>query len=370
MRAHPKRTSDNLPSRSEATVSKPTLISRVAAGKKNFESPQPASIRELSTKQKHRTRNTADIDPEFVPGYLSLHKSGELRKRAEQLWNVMEHCELCPRRCGANRLKGERGFCGSASELEVSAFHPHFGEERPLVGRGGSGTIFLTHCSLRCVFCINWQISQGECEPPRTAEDMADMMLHLQAMGCHNINFVTPTHYSPHILRAVDIASARGLRLPVVYNTSGWERLEVLKLLDGFVDIYLPDFKYSDGRMAARFSSGAETYPEVAKAALLEMHRQVGVAHPAPDGLMYRGLMIRHLVMPNQVSGTKAVVEWIAQNLPKDTYLNLMSQYMPAFRASQYAEIARPIARSEYEEAVAWAKANGLTNLNIQGYPV
>ena len=194
------------------------------------------------------------------------------------------------------------------------------------------------------------------------------MMLRLQEMGCHNINLVTPTHYSPHILLAVDNAAARGLRLPLVYNTCGWERLEILKLLDGIVDIYLPDFKYSDGKMAAKYSSGAETYPEITETALLEMHRQVGVAHPAPDGLMYRGLMIRHLVMPNGVSGTKRVVDWITQNLPKDTYLNLMSQYTPVFKASRYPEIARRITRSEYSEAIAWAKAAGLTNLDIQGY--
>lgn len=310
----------------------------------------------------------ADIDPGFRPRYLSLHKSGELKRRAQQLWEVMERCELCPRRCGTNRLKGERGFCGSNAGLEISAYHPHYGEEKPLVGRGGSGTIFLTHCSMRCVFCINWQISQGGCEPPGTVEEMAEIMIRLQEMGCHNINFVTPTHYSPHILRAVDIAAARGLRLPLVYNTSGWERVEILKLLDGVVDIYLPDFKYSEGRMAGQYSSGAEAYPEFAKAALLEMHRQVGVAHPGPDGLMYRGLMIRHLVMPGGVSGTRGVVEWIAQYLPKDTYLNLMSQYMPAFMASDYPEIAHRMTHSEYSEAVGWARANGLTNLDIQGY--
>lgn len=333
--------------------------------------PRSASVSlEPSGKSQPRTRETADIDPDFHPGYLGLHRRGELKMRAQQLWDVMKQCELCPRRCGANRLRGERGFCGSTSELEISAYHPHYGEEKPLVGRGGSGTIFLTHCSLRCVFCINWQISQGGCEPPQTVEEMAEIMLRLQEMGCHNINFVTPTHYSPHILHAVDIAAARGLRLPLVYNTSGWERLEILKMLDNVVDIYLPDFKYADGGMAAKYSSEAAAYPEVVKAALLEMHRQVGVAHPAPDGLMYRGLMIRHLVMPNQVSGTKAVVEWIARNLPKDTYLNLMSQYVPAFMASQYPAIARRVTRSEYSEAVDWAKANGLTNLDIQGYPL
>jgi len=195
-------------------------------------------------------------------------------------------------------------------------------------------------------------------------------MLHLQKIGCHNINVVTPTHYSPHIVLALDIAVARGLRLPLVYNTCGWERIEILKKLDGIVDIYLPDFKYSDGKMAAKYSSAAETYPEITKAALLEMHRQVGVAKPAGDGLIYRGLMIRHLVMPNRVSGAKEVIEWIAQNLPKDTYLNIMSQYTPMYKAFEYSEISRRITRREYQEVVEWAKEAGLTNLDIQGQPL
>jgi putative pyruvate formate lyase activating enzyme len=326
--------------------------------------PSPPGI----SYQRRPEKGSADINPDFEPAYLALHRSGELKKRGMDLWDRMKQCELCPRQCGANRLRGEMGVCQATAQLEVSAYHPHYGEERPLVGRGGSGTIFMTHCGLRCVFCINWQVSQGDCEPERTVDNLAEMMLHLQQRGCHNINVVTPTHYSPHILLALDVAAARGLRLPVVYNTCGWERTEILKLLDGVVDIYLPDFKYSDGKMASRYSSGAETYPEVTQAALLEMHRQVGVAHPAPDGLMYRGLMIRHLVMPNRVAGTKAVVEWIAQNLPKDTYVNLMSQYTPVFKAKQFPDIDRRITRAEYNEAVAWAKDCGLTNLDIQGY--
>lgn len=197
---------------------------------------------------------------------------------------------------------------------------------------------------------------------------MAEMMLDLQSRGCVNINVVTPTHYSPHILGALDLAASRGLRLPLVYNTCGWERTEVLNVLDGIVDIYLPDFKYSSGEMAAKYSSGADSYPEITQDALVEMHRQVGVARPAEDGLMYRGLMIRHLVMPNQVSGTHRVVEWIGRNLPKDTYLNLMSQYRPMYKARDYPEIARRLKRSEYEEAINWAKRAGLTNLDIQGY--
>ena len=305
--------------------------------------------------------------PDFEPDYLKLHKSGELRKRGEELWKMMRTCKLCPRECGARRLDGQEGFCQASSQLEISSYNPHFGEERPLVGKGGSGTIFFTNCSLRCVFCINWEISQEGQGSRRSIDDLSEMMLRLQRMGCHNINLVTPTHYSPHILLALDKAAAGGLTLPVVYNTCGWERMEILKKLDGVVDIYLPDFKYSSGKMAAKYSSDAKVYPAVTKAALLEMHRQVGAARPARDGLMYRGLMIRHLVMPNGVGGTKGVVEWIAQNLSKDSYLNIMSQYVPKYKAFNYPEIARRITREEYAEAIRWAKEAGLTNLDIQG---
>lgn len=310
----------------------------------------------------------AKLQSDFEPAYLQLHRSGELKKRGEELWNVMKSCKLCPRECGVNRIDGDRGFCQASAQLEIASFHPHFGEERPLVGNGGSGTIFLTNCGLRCVFCINWEISQGGAGTPRSLDDMAMMMLRLQKIGCLNINVVTPTHYSPHILLALDIAAGRGLKLPLVYNTCGWERLEILKKLDGVVDIYLPDFKYSEGEMAAKYSSGAKIYPEITQAALLEMHRQVGVAKPADNGIMQRGLMIRHLVMPNRVSGTKKVIEWIAENLPKDTYLNIMSQYRPMYKAFDYPEIARKVTGKEYSDAVKWAKEAGLTNLEIQGY--
>jgi len=314
------------------------------------------------------TGNKKNPSFDFEPGYLSLHRSGELKRRGEQLWAMMESCELCPRMCGVNKLKGERGFCDANSQLEISAFHPHYGEEKPLVGKGGSGTIFLTNCSLRCVFCINSEISQGGQGSERTIDEFAQMMISLQKRGCHNINFVTPTHYSPHILLAVDGAASWGLKVPLVYNTCGWERVEILKILDGIVDIYLPDFKYSDGEMAARYSSGAFEYPELTKKALLEMHRQVGVAKPDKDGLMYRGLMVRHLVMPNDVSGTKEVIDWIAGNLTKDTYLNLMSQYRPMYKASDYPKISRRITGEEYATAVNHARQAGLTNLDIQGY--
>ncbi len=306
----------------------------------------------------------------FEPAYLKLHRKGELKKRGEALWDIMKSCTLCPRRCGVNRLKGERGFCQATSQLKISAYNPHFGEEKPLVGRGGSGTIFMTHCALRCVFCINWETSQEGWGQARTIEELADMMLSLQKKKCLNINTVTPTHYSPHILLALDMAAEKGLRLPLVYNTCGWERMEILKNLDGVVDIYLPDFKYSSREMAAKFSRGAGDYPEVTQESLLEMHRQVGVAKPDRDGIIRRGLMIRHLVMPNNVGGTREVMEWIGANLPKDTYVNVMSQYRPMYEASRYQEISRRITRSEYDDAVRWARDAGLTNIEVQGYPL
>jgi len=307
-------------------------------------------------------------DIEYESGYLKLYRTGELKKRGEKLWQMIESCRLCPKMCGTNRFKGERGFCGADSNLEISAYHPHFGEEQPLVGKGGSGTIFMTNCSLRCVFCINWEISQGGEGARRSISQFAAMMQAMQKMGCPNINIVTPTHYSPHILLALDEAASRGLKVPLVYNTCGWERIEILKILDGIVDIYLPDFKYWDNGMAAKYSSDADTYPDVTKAALLEMHRQVGVAKHDESGLMKRGLMIRHLVMPNKVSGSKEVMNWIAENLPKDTFVNIMSQYTPVYKAKDYPEIALRITRKEYEKVVSHAKEVGLTNLEIQGY--
>ncbi len=339
-------------------------------GCKTKEKPKFQSrILDHEQKKQIGVERAARIDPHFEPAYLRLHRSGELKRRGEELWGIMKSCQLCPRKCGVNRLEGDQGFCQASAQLEISAYQPHFGEEKPLVGKGGSGAVFFTNCGLRCVFCINWQISQGRRGDRETIKALAEMMLHLQRIGCHNINLVTPTHYSPHIVLAVDLAAGKGLRLPLVYNTCGWELPEILKKLDGIIDIYLPDFKYSSGQMAAKYSSGADSYPEITKASLLEMHRQVGVARPANDGLMYRGMMIRHLVMPNGVSGAREVIQWIAQNLPKDTYLNIMSQYRPMYKASQYPEISRRITRKEYGEAVNWAKEAGLTNLDIQGYP-
>jgi putative pyruvate formate lyase activating enzyme len=306
---------------------------------------------------------------DFEPAYLKLHKTGELKKRSEKLWAMMESCQLCPRKCGDNRLKGMSGTCRApGARLIISDYHAHFGEEKPLVGKGGSGTVFFSHCNLRCVFCQNWPISHLGRGSEKNINALAGMMLQLQEKGCHNINLVTPTHYSPHILKALDVAVGKGLRLPVVYNTSGWERLEVLTLLDEIVDIYLPDFKYWDSAMSAKFSAGAENYPEITREAILEMNRQVGVTKSTEQGIMQRGLIIRHLVMPNNTGGSEKIMEWIAENLPKDTYVNIMAQYTPAFRAYDYPEISRRTTGKEYQKVVQRAKDLGLTNLDTQGY--
>jgi len=304
----------------------------------------------------------------FEPAYLALHRNGELAQRAEKVWNLLSNCSLCPRRCGAPRLDGKRGFCRApGDDLVISSFQAHFGEERPLVGRNGSGTIFLTHCNLRCVFCQNWQISHMGRGSGQSIADMSNMMLRLQERGCHNINLVTPTHYLAHILKALDLAVDKGLRIPLVYNTSGFERTEIIKMLDGIVDIYLPDFKFWDAEMAKRYMAGAENYPALARGAISEMNRQVGVAKAGDDGLIHRGLMIRHLVMPNDAAGSEQLIDWIAETLPKETYVNIMAQYSPAYQALDHAAIARRVTVDEYRNVVKHAQASGLTNLDVRG---
>mgnify|MGYP006292432135 CR=1 FL=1 len=339
----------------------------VATGSRETESGLEES--EAVPQISQRPDASTDVKSGFEPAYLELHRSGELRRRAEALTDVMKSCRLCPRECGVNRLAGAEGFCGApGATLVVATASPHFGEERPLVGSGGSGTIFFSHCNLRCVFCQNYTIAHFGRGADTPVRGLAGMMMALQDLGCHNINIVTPTHYSPHLVEAVDVAAARGLRLPIVYNTSGWERIEILRLLDGIVDIYLPDFKYWDPAMSAKYSAGAQSYPSMTKEAILEMNRQVGVARPAETGIMERGLMIRHLVMPNDVSGSEQIMEWIAGNLPKDTYVNIMAQYNPVHKAYDYQEISRRITREEYDRVAHKARDLGLTNLDLQWF--
>jgi putative pyruvate formate lyase activating enzyme len=300
----------------------------------------------------------------WQPAFEKLEKEGLFAARVEQAYAVFDHCELCPRRCGVNRTKGERGFCRAPARPVVFSAHPHFGEEIPLVGQHGSGTIFFSNCNLRCVFCQNWPISHEGRGKEITDEDVAEMMLNLQKIGCHNINLVTPTHVVPNILGATRIALKKGLRIPLVYNTSGYERLEMLKILDGIVDIYMPDMKYMDSDQAARYSAGASDYPEATKRAIIEMNRQVGELMVDKRGIALRGLIIRHLVMPNRVAGTEKFVKWVAESLPKATYVNIMAQYRVEYKAYEYAAISRGITVQEFLEAMDWAEQYGLTNLD------
>jgi len=301
----------------------------------------------------------------YRPGYISLHRSGELKSRGEALWEIYRECRLCPRECRVDRISGEKGFCQASSTLKVASYNAHFGEERPLVGVGGSGTIFLSHCNLGCVFCQNWDISHGGAGTEVTIEDLAEMMLQLQLSSCGNINVVSPTHFAPHIVLALDLAAGMGLRIPLVYNTSGWERSEILALLEGIVDIYLADFKYMDAGKSARYSSDAKTYPEITRSALIEMNRQVGVALASKNGLIFRGLMIRHLVMPGNASGSLEAMQWISANLPLNTYVNIMIQYSPAYRAHLFPEIDTYVSREDYMEVVQIARSFGLVNLDV-----
>ena len=299
----------------------------------------------------------------YEPSYLQLEHLGKLRAIESDLWEIFRNCNFCPRSCGADRIQGEKGVCSSTARLKVQAAAPHFGEERPLVGRGGSGTIFFSNCNLLCCFCQNWQINHRGDGSFISHEELARIMLGLQARGCHNINLVTPTHVVPHIIKGLRIAIAGGLRLPLVYNTGGYDNLEVITRLDGIVDLYLPDFKYQDGSLAAKYSSGAADYPEVAAAVIKEMHRQVGELQADENGVARRGLIVRHLVMPDNIAGTDRFVRWIAQELSPRTSVNIMAQYRPMHKAFDYPEIARRITTAEWEQALSWAREAGLSNL-------
>jgi len=296
------------------------------------------------------------------PTYLELHRTGELRRRSEAAQQVLTTCRLCPRECHVRRLEGETGVCGAGSQAIVSSYGPHFGEEAPLVGFGGSGTIFLAHCNLCCIFCQNFEISQRGDGRSVLPQELAQMMLDLQRQGCHNINCVTPTHEVPQILQALLLAVDGGLRLPLVYNSGGYESLETLRLLDGIIDIYMPDFKYGDAGTAKRYS-GVEDYPEVARAALLEMHRQVGDLALDERGIATRGVLVRHLVLPNGLAGTAEVVRFLT-DLSKDMYVNIMNQYHPRYRGHAEPLLSRRITREEFDEALSLARGAGLHRLD------
>lgn len=295
----------------------------------------------------------------FIPSYVNLFEKGELTHRVKFLEELLKECRLCPRECCINRMDGEIGVCQAGSELTVSSAFPHFGEEPPLVGSHGSGTIFLTHCNLRCIFCQNYDISHLGSGERITSSDMARVMVRLQELGCHNINFVTPTHYAPQIVASLPEAIKKGLRLPIVYNCSGYESIEVVRLLEGIVDIYMPDAKYLDEKYSKRFSN-APDYPDVIKKVLKEMHRQVGDLTLNDKGIAERGLLIRHLVMPGGVASSEAMLKFIAEEISVHSYVNIMEQYRPEYRAREYPEINRRITHEEYLEAIQWAKQHHL----------
>lgn len=299
------------------------------------------------------------MDTDFKPAYLQALAAGELSRKAEKAAALLEDCTLCPRQCHVNRTAGETGICNTEKNARVSSIHAHFGEEPPLVGTHGSGTIFFTFCNLMCHFCQNWDISHEGYGEEVTDGELGEMMLSLQKRGCHNINLVTPTHVVPQILSAIEKAAQKGLYLPLVYNSSGYDRLDTLALLDGIIDIYMPDFKFWDENTAEK-TCDARDYPETARDALTEMHRQVGDLVVSNDGLARRGLLVRHLVMPDDIAGTRQIMRFIVRSISGNTYVNVMSQYRPAGRARDVPALSRPLSASEYRQAVTAAREEGI----------
>jgi putative pyruvate formate lyase activating enzyme len=298
----------------------------------------------------------------MLPSYLNLYCNGELARRIERAYASLEDCCLCPRECGVNRLQGKQGFCRAGAEPKVASWNVHPWEEPPISGARGSGAIFFSGCTGRCLFCQNYPISQLGVGNEVSVERLAEMMLELQRKGCHNINLVTPTHFVPQILAALPHAIEGGLRLPLVYNTSGYEMVEVLELLEGVVDIYLPDAKYADDETARRLS-GFVRYVEANRAALKEMYRQVGGEMVLDDeGIARRGLIVRHLVLPGGLAGTPEVLRWLAENLSPRVYVSLMDQYFPAHKAVGHPILGRKITVEEYENALNAFDEVGLEN--------
>ncbi len=295
----------------------------------------------------------------FKPAYLGLLENGELEKQVAEAHRHLSACDMCGWQCGKDRLNGQLGVCRTGAVARVSSYGPHHGEEEPLRGWRGSGTIFFTRCSLRCQYCQNHDISQTDLGDLMEPEALAALTLELQGLGCHNINLVSPTHVVPHILAAVLIAARAGLRLPLVYNTGGYDLLAALQLLDGVVDIYMPDMKYANAQVALHYSK-IRRYPEVNQAAVREMHRQVGDLQLDERGLARRGLLVRHLILPNGLAGSEQVLHFLAEEISINTYVNLMNQYRPAFQANYYPRINRPVKSEEYLQAVNLAHLLGL----------
>jgi putative pyruvate formate lyase activating enzyme len=299
----------------------------------------------------------------FSPYYLTAYENGDLIEKANKADKALLNCNLCPRRCRVDRTKEDLGICKTGRLSKVASYNAHFGEEAPLVGKNGSGTIFFSHCNLRCNFCQNYDISHMGWGEEVTPEQLAKIMLNLQNMGCHNINLVTPSHVVPQILTALITAVENGLNLPIVYNTSGYDCINTLKLLDGLVDIYMPDFKFWDPK-TAKLTCDAEDYPQVVQKALLEMHRQVGDLYIEKDGIARKGLLVRHLVMPENLAGTRNIMEFIVKKISPNTYVNIMSQYRPFGQAMNMKELNEIVGPEEFRQAIKEAKAVGITRLD------
>jgi putative pyruvate formate lyase activating enzyme len=300
---------------------------------------------------------------QWEPLYLETHRRGLLAAKVDAAYDILSQCRLCPRNCRVDRHHGELGVCRTGDQPVVSSYSPHFGEEDPLVGRRGSGTIFFTHCNLYCLFCQNYDISHEGQGEEVSLEDLAAMMLILQKQGCHNINFVTPSHQVYQILAALPLAIAGGLNVPLVYNCGGYEALETLRLLDGIIDIYMPDFKFWDPEVA-RDLCQAEDYPEIARQALKEMHRQVGDLEMDEEGVARRGLLVRHLVLPDNLAGTRECMEFLAREISPRTYVNVMGQYRPCGRAGEHPVLRQYLTGLEHEQAQQQARDAGLTRLD------
>lgn len=295
----------------------------------------------------------------MLPLYLEKLNPNELQQRADVLKKMLEECRLCPNECAVNRVDGETGNCNSTDEIIISSYGPHFGEEPELVGLYGSGTIFFTNCNLSCIYCQNYDISQLGVGKKVSIEELSDIMISLQRRGCHNINFVTPTHFVPQIVQALIIAIEKGLELPLVYNCGGYESVETLKQLENIIDIYMPDIKYSDNEVASRLS-GIKNYWNVVRAAVKEMHRQVGDLHIDRKGIAKRGLLIRHLVLPDNLAGSEKVLDFVADEISKNTYINIMDQYHPDYKANEYSGLNRRIKSDEYQKVLQYAMLKGL----------
>ncbi|MGQ9799612.1 MAG: radical SAM protein [Ignavibacterium sp.] len=295
----------------------------------------------------------------MLPLYLEKLNPNELQQRADVLKKMLEECRLCPNECSVNRITGETGNCNSTDEVIISSYGPHFGEEPELVGLHGSGTIFFTNCNLSCIYCQNYDISQLGIGKKISIEELSDIMISLQRRGCHNINLVTPTHFVPQIVQALIIAIEKGLEIPLVYNSGGYESIETLKLLENIIDIYMPDIKYSDNEIASRLS-GIKNYWNVVRATVKEMHRQVGDLHIDRKGIARRGLLIRHLVLPDNLAGSEKVLDFVADEISKNTYINIMDQYHPAYKANDYPGLNRRIKSDEYQIVLDHAMLKGL----------